>query len=717
MDSIRVGLETKSRVFDGYDVSWYHLACYKFSTVSFINQLRHYDLLRWSDFIKVREILGDTSAIDNSLEKQNYNNDIWVVKDALSNDLKPAQIKQIFTANYTMEVPSPAYVLHMVADGMVYGRCGPCPSCNGLTLAYDGNHFYCRGWATSFTKCDWNGMTKRYKFVLPKTTSTYIRNYTFPHAHPYEEISEELLKSALPKQQILSDEDMIVNEVVEEAPKRSGMKVRPQPGSAILKVHEQFDKKGTIEVEESSEFGYTPYNVTLVLTDMVTGSNSCFFLQLIKVSENRYYIFRKWGRIGVNGIGGTTDAQYSSLKDALKDFKEHFSDKTGYSWDERFTATKKPGKYYLVELADQAEEESGADTKRVVPAEEQLSDVPSSLPQETQDLLRILYDFGQMQERLQSMSFDPKKMPLGKISQKQIKAAYAVLTEIQNMLADKRPDREIMDASCRFYTLIPHNFGSKPPQPINNVALLTEKIRLVDTMADIEIANNLRKMSLLAGNSMDSNYATLNTNLVPIDRESYYFSYLEALANSTVDSSTKFTIQNIFDVDRHGEADTYSKWDFNTNKLLLWHGSRASSFVGILGNGLRIAPPESPKSGYRFGKGIYFADTFSVSLGYCGATTNYPTAILALAEVALGASDALYVDTYMESPAYGFQSTKALGMRAPVSFENFQDFTVLKGPVIATGLNTSCSHNEYIGSELISLDHIPGTVSCLTKLG
>ncbi|RLN93767.1 hypothetical protein BBJ28_00013750, partial [Nothophytophthora sp. Chile5] len=36
---------------------------------------------------------------------------------------------------------------------------------------------------------------------------------------------------------------------------------------------------------------------------------------------------------------------------------------------------------------------------------------------------------------------------------------------------------------------------------------------------------------------------------------------------------------------------------------LLWHGSRLSNFVGILSQGLRIAPPEAPKNGYYFGKG------------------------------------------------------------------------------------------------------------------
>ena len=43
-------------------------------------------------------------------------------------------------------------------------------------------------------------------------------------------------------------------------------------------------------------------------------------------------------------------------------------------------------------------------------------------------------------------------------------------------------------------------------------------------------------------------------------------------------------------------------------RMLLWHGSRLTNWVGILSKGLRIAPPEAPVTGYMFGKGVYFAD-------------------------------------------------------------------------------------------------------------
>jgi poly [ADP-ribose] polymerase len=58
--------------------------------------------------------------------------------------------------------------------------------------------------------------------------------------------------------------------------------------------------------------------------------------------------------------------------------------------------------------------------------------------------------------------------------------------------------------------------------------------------------------------------------------------------------------------------------------------------VGILSQGLRIAPKEAPSTGYMFGKGVYFSDVASKSANYCGATSDFPYGLLLLCEVALG---------------------------------------------------------------------------------
>ncbi|PRQ19913.1 putative NAD(+) ADP-ribosyltransferase [Rosa chinensis] len=64
--------------------------------------------------------------------------------------------------------------------------------------------------------------------------------------------------------------------------------------------------------------------------------------------------------------------------------------------------------------------------------------------------------------------------------------------------------------------------------------------------------------------------------------------------------------------------------------------SRFTNFVGILSQGLRIAPPEAPATGYMFGKGIYFADLVSKSAQYCYTDKKNPVGLMLLSEVALG---------------------------------------------------------------------------------
>lgn len=48
-------------------------------------------------------------------------------------------------------------------------------------------------------------------------------------------------------------------------------------------------------------------------------------------------------------------------------------------------------------------------------------------------------------------------------------------------------------------------------------------------------------------------------------------------------------------------------------RTLLWHGSRLSNWVGILSQGLRVAPPEAPVTGYMVGWSMQprFSHSFS----------------------------------------------------------------------------------------------------------
>ena len=94
-------------------------------------------------------------------------------------------------------------------------------------------------------------------------------------------------------------------------------------------------------------------------------------------------------------------------------------------------------------------------------------------------------------------------------------------------------------------------------------------------------------------------------------------------------------VQEIFRVERKGEHARFLKTQ-SSDRRLLWHGSRTTNFAGILSQGLRIAPPEAPVSGYMFGKGVYLADISTKSANYCHPWDSDDTGLLLLCEAELG---------------------------------------------------------------------------------
>src|SRR5262249_7245646 len=107
----------------------------------------------------------------------------------------------------------------------------------------------------------------------------------------------------------------------------------------------------------------------------------------------------------------------------------------------------------------------------------------------------------------------------------------------------------------------------------------------------------------------------LKTNLRPLEKYTFEHSIIEKyLQNTHAKEHNKFRleIEHVFSVEREGEAQRHADpRDLHGNVHLLWHGSRLCNWTGILSQGLRIAPPEAPVSGYFLGKGIYLADVVS----------------------------------------------------------------------------------------------------------
>jgi len=175
------------------------------------------------------------------------------------------------------------------------------------------------------------------------------------------------------------------------------------------------------------------------------------------------------------------------------------------------------------------------------------------------------------------------------------------------------------------------------PPVIDSLPMLKDKLDMVEALLQVQESQKLSKSLGPAAEQhpLDAMYAQLQCGLAPAsEAEHEMVRRYAANTHGSTHDTYKINVKDVLAVSRAAEQPGFKA--SLANRQLLWHGSRLTNWAGILSQGLRIAPPEAPVTGYMFGKGVYFADMSSKSANYCGATSANPTAVLLLCDVALG---------------------------------------------------------------------------------
>ncbi|XP_020310641.1 poly [ADP-ribose] polymerase 1 isoform X2 [Oncorhynchus kisutch] len=438
------------------------------------------------------------------------------------------------------------------------------------------------------------------------------------------------------------------------------------------------------------------FSATLGLVDIVRGTNSYYKLQLLEDDvHKRYWVFRSWGRVGTT-IGGNKLDKFHDKNSAMDNFLGVYEEKTGNAWGSSHF-TKYPNRFYPLEIDYGQDEEA---VKRLTAS----AGTNSLLARPVQELIRTIFDVESMKKAMVEFEIDLQKMPLGKLSKRQIQSAYALLSEVQQAVSDSSSESHILDLSNRFYTLIPHDFGMKKPPLLSNLDYIQAKVQMLDNLLDIEVAYSLLKGGAEDNKKdpIDINYEKLKTKIEVVDKTTKEAEIiLQYVKNTHAATHNTYTleVEEIFKIVREGEYQKYRPFQDLPNRQLLWHGSRATNYAGILSQGLRIAPPEAPVTGYMFGKGVYFADMVSKSANYCHTSQSDPTGLLLLGEVALGNMHELKKASHITKLPKGKHSVKGLGRNAPdpsatVTLDGVQ---VPLGKGTNTNIDdTSLLYNEYI---------------------
>ncbi|KAF2279988.1 PARP-domain-containing protein [Westerdykella ornata] len=394
------------------------------------------------------------------------------------------------------------------------------------------------------------------------------------------------------------------------------------------------------------------FDASLNQTNASNNNNKFYRIQLLHLGNQDYKTWTRWGRVGERGQSAVLGD--GSLHDAISHFHKKFQSKSGLKWEARGEKPK-PGKYAYIERSynpDSDDDEDSAKPASNAPAKRDQVQCTLAIP--VQNLMALIFNQQYFAQTMSALNYDADKLPLGKLSKATINRGFQALKDLAALLNDHNlahteyglpvPDA-IEHLSNSYYSLIPHAFGRNRPPIIQSHDLIKREIELLESLGDMKEAAALMKSTLKDDSGihpLDRQYQGLGMDeMEVVEPTSTEFAELFAYLNDSKGAThhVKYQVQDIFRIKRKGEFERFEKnvlTNIASNRRLLWHGSRVTNFGGILGQGLRIAPPEAPVSGYMFGKGIYLADMSSKSAGYCCSYNSGGTALILLCEAELG---------------------------------------------------------------------------------
>ncbi|KEH43217.1 poly(ADP-ribose) polymerase domain protein [Medicago truncatula] len=453
------------------------------------------------------------------------------------------------------------------------------------------------------------------------------------------------------------------------------------------------------------EMGSEIYDAVLNQTNVGDNNNKFYAIQVLESDDGgKFLVYNRWGRVGIKGQD-KIHGPYPSRESAIQEFEQKFFAKTKNAWSDRNNFVSHPKSYVWLEMDYSGKEKESTVTEspghalRKQPQE-------SKLEPRIAKFISLVCNLSMMNQQMMEIGYNANKLPLGKLSKSTILKGYNVLKRLADVI-DKSDKNALEQLSGEFYTVIPHDFGFKKMREfvIDTPQKLKRKLEMVEALAEIEVATKLLKEDAeMERDPLYAHYQRLQCELEPVEFGTEEFSMIENyMKNTHAETHSNYTVKivQIFRTSKKGEAERFRKFSNIKNRMLLWHGSRLTNWTGILSQGLRIAPPEAPVTGYMFGKGVYFADMFSKSANYCYPTSTSADGVLLLCEVALGDMAELLTSKYdADRLPEGKLSTKGVGATAPdySKAQKLEDGLIvpLAKPKKNSGIKGDLMYNEYI---------------------
>jgi len=477
--------------------------------------------------------------------------------------------------------------------------------------------------------------------------------------------------------------------------------VKSPDGCKKPKVDSVAKLGGKAEIVKGDKYYYDALMAKIDVKKYLFGVANFYKVQLIHdKTRSIYLVWTRWGRIGDEGEYQRTP--FKTLEEAAKEFKKIFKQKTGNNWDNVDNFEKKPKKHSLKELEGKSVFKPhheikfscrNVDTNTLLEPLKLDKAPESKLNEQIQNLFSEIIDIKQLDSSLRSVLENNKHVALAALDFETIQEANNILEEIDEKicLSDsmKSGERsyekyseimnEIYELSNKYFELLaPTGYAHAKIEPILTVDdLQMHKSQLKD-IYDIEAGLKIlggAKYRIKQIHPFDYCVKALNIDLNILNENDEEFKfidmYIQNTRNDDFPETHSYYIDSIIKVNSksHRNPDEAKIFDKIHNHTLLWHGTSTKNLLGILAQGLRVAPFSSANHGARFGTAIYFSDNFSKSAAYSQTDSTSKFTMVLLCEVALG-------NIYGAEPSYNpltyppknYHSIKMLPNTGPSTF-------------------------------------------------
>eukprot|EP01125_Pyxidicula_operculata_P005044 TRINITY_DN1852_c3_g2_i1.p1 TRINITY_DN1852_c3_g2~~TRINITY_DN1852_c3_g2_i1.p1 ORF type:complete len:1923 (-),score=635.24 TRINITY_DN1852_c3_g2_i1:335-6103(-) len=498
------------------------------------------------------------------------------------------------------------------------------------------------------------------------------------HFFTYEQefVSEDELKQQKEKEKKEQEEKQIREERIKSASLVTLRKPREIPTGPVSKVRTlKFNAPGSPYFPRDFQIVYYK---SLQWTDIGVNHNKYYVLELHKASEKGKEYFRLFSHYGrtddlvTNPNAGQKECRFYDTEDEAENgFANIIQEKTGKKG-------YRPVELVFSNIGSEAlkallAQSAGVSTTTTTNSSSNANETQpaSSLDPIVQKLVIDLFE--EASNELSSV-IGPAKItekgiqtPLGVTTLKQIELGQQILEEVYECLVGTSPtsSTKLSDLSNRFFTAIPHSVGRSSIQSLTlrTVGDYTKKSELLQLMRDLLLVFASTSGSKL--NEIDMKYTALKCkieNLKSSSSSSEYDKVYDHVIRSQL-GQPKMKITNIYSLQREEESNAYKSDLFNQQQL--FHGSRASNFVGILSRGILLPKKFEHLGGERrdvgmLGSGIYFGDSATTSAQYT-APDQHGIKYMLVCDVALGSVMKYTTHQYnLSSPPSGYHSVQGV---------------------------------------------------------